>query len=197
MIEPAEPAEAQPAVTVPALEMPPAPQPGPAATVPPAPAPAVEALPVPGSAVEMLPATAPTPAAAPAESVTEAPAPADVVREVGSWFAHGYTLDLRPDGTGTFAVWLGALDGDRIQLRLIPAPGTATVAEVTAIETIGQGALGQGARPGTGGLVTISFGDDVRTAHVEWTSGPDRHSADLCPTEGLDAGAMEALRCGA
>ena len=125
------------------------------------------------------------------------PAPADVVREVGSWFAHGYTLDLRPDGTGTFAVWLGALAGDRIQLRLIPAPGAATVAEVTAIETIGRGALGQDARPGTGGLVTISFGDAVRTAHVEWTAGPDRHSADLCPTEGLDSGAMEALRCGA
>lgn len=175
VIEPAGSAEAPSSVTVPAVELPPVPVPVPE-PVPAAPVSAAGAEPV---------------------AAAEPPQPADVVREVGSWFAHGYTLDLRPDGTGTFAVWLGALAGDRIQLRLIPAPGTATVAEVTVIETIGQGALGQESRPGTGGLVTISFGDAVRTAHVEWTAGPDRHSADLCPTEGLDAGAMEALRCGA
>lgn len=125
------------------------------------------------------------------------PAPADVVRETGSWFSHGWTLDLRPDGTGTFATWVGAFDGDRVSLRLIPAPGEATVAEIVAIETVGQGALAPGARPGIGGLVTVSFGAEVRTAHVEWTSGADRHSVDLCPVEGLDAAAMEALRCGA
>lgn len=126
-----------------------------------------------------------------------APTPADVVRETGSWFAHGYTLDLRDDGTGDFAVWMGAFDGTRIALRLIPAPGPATVAEVQSVETIGQGALSPDAVPGVGGLVTISFGDPVRTAHVEWTAGADRLQADLCPSVGLDAAAMEILRCGA
>lgn len=126
-----------------------------------------------------------------------APTPADVVRETGSWFAHGYTLDLRDDGTGDFAVWMGAFDGTRIALRLIPAPGPATVAEVQSVETIGQGALSPDAVPGVGGLVTISFGDPVRTAHVEWTAGTDRLQADLCPSVGLDAAAMEILRCGA
>ncbi|NLD85253.1 MAG: hypothetical protein GX636_04985 [Actinomycetales bacterium] len=126
-----------------------------------------------------------------------APTPADVVRETGSWFAHGYTLDLRDDGTGDFAVWMGAFDGTRIALRLIPAPGPATVAEVQFVETIGQGALSPDAVPGVGGLVTISFGDPVRTAHVEWTAGADRLQADLCPSVGLDAAAMEILRCGA
>lgn len=135
------------------------------------------------------------PAADPAAPVF--PAPADVVRETGSWYSHGYTLDLRPDGTGTFAVWMGAFDGDRLQLRLIPAPGDATVAEVVAVETVGGGALGRDARPGIGGLVTILFGEGVRTAHVEWTSGPHRHLADLCPAAGLDAAEMELLRCGA
>lgn len=125
------------------------------------------------------------------------PAPADVVRETGSWFAHGTTLDLRPDGTGTLATWVGAFDGDRISLRLIPAPGAATVAEIVAIETVGQGALAPEVRPGIGGLVTVSFGERVRTAHVEWTCGAQRHAVDLCPAEGLDAAAMEALRCGA
>lgn len=123
--------------------------------------------------------------------------PADVVRETGSWFAHGRTLDLRQDGTGTFAVWLGAFDGHRIQLRLIPAPGEATVAEVVAIETVGAGALAPDERPGIGGLVTVGFGREIRTAHVEWSSGPRRLSADLCPAEGLDAAAMAVLRCGA
>lgn len=125
------------------------------------------------------------------------PAPADVVRETGSWFRHGTTLDLRSDGTGTLATWVGAVDGDRISLRLIPAPGAATVAEIVAIDTVGQGALAEEARPGIGGLVTVSFGAPVRTAHVEWTSGAQRHAVDLCPAEGLDAAAMEALRCGA
>jgi len=120
-----------------------------------------------------------------------------VVRETGSWFAHGYTLDLRDDGTGDFAVWMGAFDGTRIALRLIPAPGPATVAEVQSVETIGQGALSPDTVPGVGGLVTISFGDPVRTAHVEWTAGADRLQADLCPSVGLDAAAMEILRCGA
>ena len=133
----------------------------------------------------------------PAIAAASVPAPSDVVREVGSWFAHGYTLDLRRDGTGTFSVWLGAFDGDRVQLRLIPAPGPATVAEVIAVETVGDGALGPDARPGIGGLVTILFGEQETTAHVEWTSGPDRHAVDLCPTAGLDADAMNALRCGA
>lgn len=123
--------------------------------------------------------------------------PADVVRETGSWFAHGYTLDLRPDGTGTFAVWIGAFDGNRVHLRLIPAPGEATVAEVVAVETVGAGALAPDELPATGGLVTIGVGQEVRTAHVEWSSGPRRLSVDLCPAEGLDAAAMEALRCGA
>ena len=126
-----------------------------------------------------------------------APLPSAVVRETGSWFAHGYTLDLRPDGTGTFAVWNGAYDGTRLQLRLVPLPGPAVVADITAIETVGAGALGPRELPGLGGLVTVAVGEDVRTAHVEWTSGPQRLAADLCPTEGLDAAAMAALRCGA
>ncbi len=125
------------------------------------------------------------------------PAPADVVRETGSWFSHGRTLVLRPDGSGTFESWIGAFDGDRISLRLIPAPGEATVAEIVAIEPFGEGALAPEARPGVGGLVTVTFGTGIRTAHLEWTSGADRHSVDLCPAEGLDAAAMEALRCGA
>ena len=125
------------------------------------------------------------------------PAPADVVRETGSWFTHGTTLDLLADGTGTLASWVGAFDGDRISLRLIPAPGEATVAEIVGIETIGQGALGPEARPGVGGLVTVAFGAQARTAHVEWTSGAQRHAVDLCPAEGLDVAAMEALSCGA
>lgn len=136
----------------------------------------------------------------PALALALAPAilsPADVVRETGSWFAHGYTLDLRQDGTGTFAVWLGAFDGHRIQLRLIPAPGEVTVAEVVAVETVGRGALAADELPGIGGLVTVAVGREVRTAHVEWSSGPRRLSADLCPTEGLDAQAMSMLRCGA
>ncbi|WP_295653086.1 hypothetical protein [uncultured Dietzia sp.] len=125
------------------------------------------------------------------------PPPAEAVRETGSWFAHGTTLELLPDGSGTFARWVGAFDGDRIALRLIPAPGEATVAEIIGIETVGEGALAPGARPGIGGLVTISIGEGVRTAHVEWTSGPERLSVDLCPAEGLDAATMETLRCGA
>ncbi len=133
----------------------------------------------------------------PAIAAASDPAPSDVVREVGSWFAHGYTLDLRRDGTGTFSVWLGAFDGDRVQLRLIPAPGPATVAEVIAVETVGDGALGPDARPGIGGLVTILFGEEITTAHVEWTSGPDRHAVDLCPAVGLDVDSMNALHCGA
>ena len=135
--------------------------------------------------------------AGPAVAVPAVPAPSEVVREVGSWFAHGYTLDLRQDGTGTFSVWLGALNGNKVQLRLIPAPGSATVAEVTAVERVGVGALGPDARPGVGGLVTILFGQDVRTAHLEWTSGPNRHAVDLCPAAGLDVATMEKLRCGA
>lgn len=135
--------------------------------------------------------------AGPAMAAPSVPAPSDVVREVGSWFAHGYTLDLRRDGTGTFSVWLGAFDGHRVQLRLIPAPGPATVAEVIAVETVGDGALGPDARPGIGGLVTILFGEKITTAHVEWSSGPDRHAVDLCPAVGLDEDTMNALRCGA
>lgn len=135
--------------------------------------------------------------AAPAVTGPTVPTPAEVVRETGSWVSHGYTLDLRPDGSGLFAAWVGAFDGTRIQLRLIPAPGSATVAEVTAIEKVGAGALGADEVPGVGGLVTIAFGDTVRTAHVEWSSGPRRLVADLCPTEGLDAAQMAVLRCGA
>ncbi|KAA0917109.1 hypothetical protein [Dietzia sp. ANT_WB102] len=123
--------------------------------------------------------------------------PADVVRETGSWFAHGYTLDLRQNGTGTFAVWFGANDGNRVQLRLIPAPGEATVAEVVAIETVGGGAMSPDEVPGIGGLVTVAIGQQIRTAHVEWSSGPRRLSVDLCPTEGLNAQDMATLRCGA
>ncbi|MFN3601828.1 MAG: hypothetical protein ACK4UY_10625 [Dietzia sp.] len=145
-------------------------------------------------------AGASTLAAAPTVAVPVAspvPSPAEVVRETGSWFSHGYTLDLRADGTGMFAAWVGAFDGTRVQLSLIPAPGSATVAEVTAVETVGLGGLAPDERPGVGGLVTIAFGDAVRTAHVEWSSGPHRLSADLCPTEGLDAAQMAVLRCGA
>ena len=94
-------------------------------------------------------------------------------------------------------MWVGAFDGTRIDVSLIPAPGPATVAEVVGVETVGAGALGPDGTPGIGGLVTIAFGAPVRTAHVEWTSGPRRLSADLCPTEGLDAVAMAILRCGA
>ena len=157
------------------------------------------------AAAETSPVSAPEPILpsalvsppAPAPAQASAPTPADVVRETGTWFAHGYTLDLRDDGTGDFAVWMGAFDGTRIALRLIPAPGPATVAEVLSVKTIGQGALSPDAVPGVGGLVTISFGDPVRTAHVEWTAGADRLQADLCPSVGLDAAAMEILRCGA
>ena len=113
------------------------------------------------------------------------PTPSDVVRETGSWFSHGRTLVLRSDGSGTFETWIGAFDGDR------------TVAEIVAVETIGEGALASEARPGVGGLVTVTFGTGIRTAHLEWTAGPDRHPVDLCPAEGLDASAMEALGCGA
>ncbi|MBB1053888.1 hypothetical protein G6017_06145 [Dietzia sp. B44] len=123
--------------------------------------------------------------------------PAEVVRETGSWFAHGYTLDLRADGTGMLAAWVGAFDGTRVQVRLIPAPGPATVAEVTAVETVGRGGLAPDEQPGIGGLVTIAVGDEVRTARVEWSSGPRRLAVDLCPTEGLDAEMMAVLRCGA
>lgn len=148
-------------------------------------------------------ASAPSPAGSPAPVAKQdpvaapVPVPADLVEETGSWFAHGYTLDLRADGTGTFAVWVGAFDGTRIDVSLIPAPGPATVAEVVGVETVGDGALGPDGTPGIGGLVTIAFGAPVRTAHVEWTSGPRRLTADLCPTEGLDAVAMAILRCGA
>lgn len=137
------------------------------------------------------------PDAAPAPAPAPAPSPAELADETGSWFSHGYTLELRDDGTGELAAWLGAFDGTRIQLSLIPAPGPATVAEVTGIEQIGAGALAPAEQPGVGGLVTMTFGDEVRTAHVEWTSGADRLTADLCPTEGLDAEQMSALRCGA
>ncbi|GAA1706322.1 hypothetical protein G6028_06465 [Dietzia cercidiphylli] len=130
-------------------------------------------------------------------SAAPVPSPAEVVRETGSWFAHGYTLDLRADGTGMLAAWVGAFDGTRVQVRLIPAPGPATVAEVTAVETVGRGGLAPEEQPGIGGLVTIAVGDEVRTAHVEWSSGPRRLAVDLCPTEGLDAEMMAVLRCGA
>lgn len=135
--------------------------------------------------------------AAPAVTGPAVPTPAEVVRETGSWISHGYTLELRPDGTGEFAAWVGAYDGTAIRLRLIPAPGPATVAEVTAVETIGEGGLATDEVPGVGGLVTLAFGDAVRTAHVEWSSGPRRLTADLCPAGGLDAAQMAALRCGA
>ncbi|MBB1042371.1 hypothetical protein G6018_09465 [Dietzia sp. DQ11-44] len=130
-------------------------------------------------------------------SAAPVPSPAEVVRETGSWFAHGYTLDLRADGTGMLAAWVGAFDGTRVQVRLIPAPGPATVAEVTAVETVGRGGLAPDEQPGIGGLVTIAVGDEVRTAHVEWSSGPRRLAVDLCPTDGLDAEMMAVLRCGA
>lgn len=130
-------------------------------------------------------------------SAAPVPSPAEVVRETGSWFAHGYTLDLRADGTGMLAAWVGAFDGTRVQVRLIPAPGPATVAEVTAVETVGRGGLAPEEQPGIGGLVTIAVGDEVRTAHVEWSSGPRRLAVDLCPTEGLDAEMMAVLQCGA
>lgn len=135
--------------------------------------------------------------AAIAELAPAVPSPAQAVRETGSWISHGYTLELRPDGTGTFAVWHGAFDGTRLQLRLVPLPGAATVADITAIETVGDGALAPDELPGVGGLVTVGFGEAVRTAHVEWTAGPRRLAADLCPAQGLDAAAMAALRCGA
>ena len=143
----------------------------------------------------------------PAPGPAAAPVPADVVTQTGSWFAHGTTLDLWSDGTGQLATWVGAFDGDRLSLRLIPAPGPATVAEIVAIETVGQGALAPDERPGLGGLVTVIFdavpnadaagGEGLRTAHVEWTSGPHRHAVDLCPAHGLDAAAIETLGCGA
>ena len=145
---------------------------------------------VPG-AVAVAPATTPVPVA------YLTPAPADLVRQTGSWYRHGRTLDLRADGTGTFATWVGALDGTLLRLRLVPAPGPAAVAEVTAVETVGAGALAPAEEPGVGGLVTMTFGAPVRTAHVEWTAGPTRHAEDLCPAEGLDADQMAALRCGA
>lgn len=150
--------------------------------------------------VEPVAASAPAPAVVTPPAVLSpaaVPSPADVVRETGRWFSHGRTLELRPDGTGTFAVWMGAFDGHRVQLRLIPAPGTATVAEVVAVDGVGAGALAPDETPGTGGLVTVSFGQAARTAHVEWSSGPRRLAADLCAAEGLDARAMEVLRCGA
>jgi hypothetical protein len=150
---------------------------------------------VPGPVVMVAaPAAVTVPAVPPVPAV---PSPAESVRETGTWFAHGYTLELLPDGTGTFAVWMGAFDGTVIRLRLIPAPGEATVAEVVGVETVGGGALAPGATPGIGGLVTIDVGPDIRVAHVEWSSGPDRLSADLCPTEGLDAATMAMLHCGA
>lgn len=139
-------------------------------------------------------AAAPTPG--PAGVGDSVPARADQVRETGSWASHGYTLDLLSDGTGGFAVWHGAFDGTRVQFALIPAPGPATVAEVTAVEQVGAGALGPDERPGVGGLVTIAFGP-TRTAHVEWTSGPRRLAAELCPVVGLDAREMAELGCGA
>lgn len=148
------------------------------------------------TAVAAPTSAAPTVSAAVA-AAPPAPAPWEVVRQTGSWIAHGYTLDLHSDGTGVFAAWVGAFDGTRVQLRLIPAPGPATVAEVTGVETVGDGGLARDAQPGTGGLVTIGFGDAERTAHVEWSSGPRRFAADLCPAEGLDAARMAALRCGA
>lgn len=131
-----------------------------------------------------------------------------MIRETGSWFSHGYTLELRDDGTGTFAIWHGAFDGTTIDIRLIPAPGSATVAEVLSVGQIGAGALAPDEQPGVGGLVTIAFGDvpvtessptpeGVRTAHVEWTSGANRQAVDLCPSEGIDAEQMTMLRCGA
>lgn len=155
------------------------------------------ALAMSGSAAVAAAPTGPHPAAHPAAPGPAAPAPSEVVRETGSWFAHGYTLDLRSDGTGMLAAWVGAYDGSRIQLRLIPAPGAATVAEVTGVETVGAGGLAAEDQPGVGGLVTVLVGDPVRTAHVEWSSGPRRLTLDLCPTVGLDATAMTALRCGA
>ncbi len=135
--------------------------------------------------------------AAPAVPVPAVPTPSEVVRETGAWISHGYALELWSDGTGTFSVWRGAFDGTRVRLRLIPAPGAATVAEVTAVEVMGAGALGAEAAPAPGGLMTIMVGDPVRTAHVEWSSGPSRLVADLCPAQGLDAVQMAALRCGA
>ncbi|MDV8000795.1 hypothetical protein [Rhodococcus sp. IEGM 1408] len=129
--------------------------------------------------------------------VVSDPTPSEVVRDTGSWISHGYTLDLWSDGTGAFSVWRGAFDGTRVRLRLIPAPGAATVAEVTSVEVVGAGALGADEEPGVGGLVTIMFGDEVRNAHVEWSSGPRRLAADLCPATGLDAARMATLRCGA
>lgn len=149
-----------------------------------------------GAVPPVVAAAAPAPVAVPVAGVLS-PAPAELVRETGSWFAHGRTLDLRADGTGTLAAWVGAYDGTRIQLRLIPAPGPASVAEVTAVENVGAGGLGPDERPAVGGLVTVSFGAPIRTAHVEWSAGPHRVVADLCPAAGLTAEQMNALRCGA
>lgn len=168
-----------------------------------------------GSAVSVAaaPTQAPTRAHAQVPAQTAAPGQtaagdavptrAEQVRETGSWAAHGHTLDLHADGTGVFAVWHGAFDGTRVQVALIPAPGPATVAEVTAVEQIGAGALGPDDQPGVGGLVTLAFAPagtgapEARTAHVEWTAGPHRHTADLCPVAGLDAREMAELGCGA
>lgn len=152
-----------------------------------------------GTAVAV--AVAPTPGSAVGGDAV--PARADQVRETGSWASHGYTLDLHADGTGSFAVWHGAFDGTRVQLALIPAPGPASVAEVTSVEQIGAGALGPDYQPGVGGLVTLTFepagidDPEARTTRVEWTSGPHRHAADLCPVAGLGVREMAELGCGA
>ena len=147
------------------------------------------------AALAAMMAGAGTVVAVPASPV--APAPAELVRATGSWISHGYSLDLRADGTGEFAAWVGAFDGTTMRLRLVPYRGPAAVAEVVAIETAGAGGLAPDEVPGAGGLLTIAFGDRVRTAHVEWTSGPRRMAADLCPAEGLDADQMAVLRFGA
>ena len=126
----------------------------------------------------------------------EAP-PAALVARTGGWFSHGRTLELRDDGTGTLAAWIGAFDGTRIELRLVPLDGVGEVAEVTGIEQIGRGALAPSETPGPGGLVTVEFGDPVPTAHVQWSAGARRMQADLCPVSGLTRSDMERLHCGA
>ena len=125
------------------------------------------------------------------------PSPTQLVERTGQWFSHGRTLELRDDGTGTFTAWIGAFDGTRIRLRLVPVDGVGEVAEVTAVEQIGLGALSPSETPGVGDLVTIGFGEPVPTAHVQWSAGPRRKRAGLCPVAGLNRHDMEALGCGA
>src|SRR5699024_12851703 len=67
--------------------------------------------------------------AAPAPAPAPAPSPAELADETGSWFSHGYTLELRGAGTGELAACPGALDGPTMPLSPTPAPRPAPGAE--------------------------------------------------------------------